>query len=631
MELKDYLRILRRRWFTIVLLLVLTVGAAAALTLSATPQYASTARLFVSTSPADTSQAYQGNLFATQRVSSYADIVKGRQLADRVAGAMDQGFEGSDLVGKVKAVVVPETVILELTATDPNADTARDIAQTYADELSQMVAELETPEGSDTPLIKASIVDDARANYTAVSPNIPRNLGLAVVLGLLLGVGIAVVRELLDTSISSAEDIEQSTAAPVVGNIFFDAAATKKAPSVSLDQATPWAEAYRVLRTNMQFVQVDSPTKVFVLTSSLPAEGKTTTAINLAVTMAMAEQRVVLVEADLRRPLISERLGLVGAVGTTSVLVGKIGLDEALQPYEDTGLQVLTSGPIPPNPSELLQSQAMDRLLNDLRERFDVVIIDAPPLLPVTDAALIARQADGAFVVVRHGKTTKDQLAHAVERIEAVDARVLGVVINRTPQKRKGSAYGYGYGYGYGYAPDPAKLAAQEDDAVAEQIEANQAAEPGPAPTVEPAVEKAIQARAPEAPVDEEATKRPAKRGDSLAPAAAAPPAEEPDEFAWLSELREPAEETNAGLDVFSSAAPETDPLFGPSPEGDDDWRSSTAERRLAPMRGEDPGWPEFPIEESDMGVNDVDPSENGTGTTGGKGEGKRRRRRTRR
>src|SRR5690606_7896486 len=131
--------------------------------------------------------------------------------------------------------------------------------------------------------------------------------------------------------------------------------AAEDSPTRALNSHSPWAESFRVLRTNMQFVQVDSDTKTFVVTSALPGEGKTTTAINLAVTLALANQRVALVECDLRRPQISQRLGLEQAVGTTSVLVGRIPLDEALQPYADTGLQVLASGPIPPNPSELLQ------------------------------------------------------------------------------------------------------------------------------------------------------------------------------------------------------------------------------------------------------------------------------------
>jgi len=174
----------------------------------------------------------------------------------------------------------------------------------------------------------------------------------------------------------------------------------------------------------------------------------------------LAGSRVALVECDLRRPQINGRLNLDGAVGTTSVLVGKISLTDALQDYQRTGLKVLTSGPIPPNPSELLQSHAMEKLLGDLRTDFDTVIIDAPPLLPVTDAALLAAQTDGAIVVVKHGRTTRDQLSHAIERLTSVDATTLGVVINQTPAKKAFSGYGYGYGYGYGPQADESLNAA---------------------------------------------------------------------------------------------------------------------------------------------------------------------------
>ena len=204
----------------------------------------------------------------------------------------------------------------------------------------------------------------------------------------------------------------------------------------------------------MQYIEVDNDQKVFVVTSALPEEGKSTTAVNLGVTLALTNQRVALVECDLRRPLIAKRLGLDGAVGTTSVLIGKVSLREAMQSYGDTGLQVLACGPIPPNPSELLQSKAMETMLAQLRAEFDVVLLDAPPLLPVTDAALLAAQTDGALVVVRYAKTTRDQLTHAVERLAAVDAKPLGVVLNMVPAKRRGGdAYTYTYQYDYTSRP----------------------------------------------------------------------------------------------------------------------------------------------------------------------------------
>ena len=454
-ELKDYWITIRRRWRVVVLCLLAALAAAAFLTWQATPQYASSARIFVSTSESDTSAAYQGGLFATQRVASYADLVKSRQLAARVNDDLGGELDPDTLTGQVSAEVVPETVILEITATDPDPVVARDIAQAYAEGLRELVADLETPSGSSNALIKASIVDNASVSTDPVSPQPLRNLGLAAVLGLLLGVGLAVARELLDTSVSSAEDVAAVTTAPILGHINNDATGVRQAMTVSLNEAAPWGEAFRVLRTNMQYVEVDHDQKVFVVTSSLPGEGKSTTALNLAVTMAVAKNNVVLVEADLRRPQIAHRLGLDDGVGTTSVLIGKVSLSDALQEFEGTGLKVLTCGPLPPNPSELLQSVAMEKLLHDLRGQFDMVIIDAPPLLPVTDSALLSAQADGALVVVKHGKTTRDQLSHSIERLAAVDAKPIGVVINMAPTKKSSSPYGYGYGYGYGgYAPD---------------------------------------------------------------------------------------------------------------------------------------------------------------------------------
>lgn len=451
MELKDYWLTVRRRWRVVMATFIIALAVAGVVTLQATPQYESSTRLFVSTtSESDTGAAYTGNLFATQRVASYADLVGSRQLADQVEESIDGAEAAEDLTELVTATVVPETVILEITAIHPDAEVAAGIAQAYAEQLQDLVRELETPQGKSMPLIKATIVDDAEISDDAVSPQPLRNLALAAVLGLLLGVGLAVARELLDTSLSTSDDIGDVTDAPILGNIATDEAANL-APIEVLSSATPWAEAFRVLRTNMQYVEVDEEQKVIVMTSSLPGEGKTTTAINLALTTAMAGQRVVLVEADLRRPLIAQRLQLDGAVGTTNVLIGKVSLVDALQEYGSSALQVLASGPIPPNPSELLQSHAMEALLTDLRGKFDVIIVDAPPLLPVTDAALVAAQADGAVIVIRHGRTTRDQLQHSIERLEAVDAKALGVVINQAPSRKNRTGYGYGYGYGYGF------------------------------------------------------------------------------------------------------------------------------------------------------------------------------------
>lgn len=291
---------------------------------------------------------------------------------------------------------------------------------------------------------------NASFSDVAVSPSLVRNLGLGIVLGLLVGVGQAVLRETLDTRISSIEDLTRIIDRPLLGAIGFDSSAKDKPLLTDIESHAPRAEGFRVLRTNLQFVDVDREKKVYVVTSSVPSEGKTTTAVNLAISLAQAGVKVMLIEGDLRRPRAATRLGLDGVVGVTNVLVGRVELGEAIQKHADSELDFLASGPIPPNPAELLQSQAMADMLELLRETYDVVLIDAPPLLPVTDAALISAHADGAILIVRHGKATRDQVKLSRERLDHVDARLVGVVMNMAPTKGRG----YGYGYGYGYAPD---------------------------------------------------------------------------------------------------------------------------------------------------------------------------------
>jgi capsular exopolysaccharide synthesis family protein len=457
-ELQDYWRTIRRRWRLVAATVLAVVAVAAIWTWTTTPLYSSSTRIFVSTSQTDESSAYTGNLFATQRVASYADLVTSNQLATRVSDELD-GMPPEDLREMVTATSVPETVLLEISAMNADPEVARDVAQAYAEQLQLLVEELETPKGASTAVIKATLIDDAQVADSPDSPQPLRNLALGAVLGLLLGIGAAVARELLDTTVKGSDDIAEITPAPVLANIFRDTDAAKS-PAQALATATPWAEAFRVLRTNMQYVDVDHDQKVLVLTSSLPGEGKTTTAVNLAVTMSQAGHRGALIECDLRRPLIADRLELDAAVGTTSVLIGKVDAKDAMQQYADTSVDVMVCGQLPPNPSELLQSQAMETLLVDLRQIYDIVILDAPPLLPVTDAALLATRADGAVVVVSHGRTTRDQLSTAIERLDSVGATTLGLVVNLTPAKQSGS--GYGYGYGYGYAPvDDAPAAAK--------------------------------------------------------------------------------------------------------------------------------------------------------------------------
>lgn len=447
MELRDYLHVFRRRWRWVVLGLILCGALAEVFILRATPQYQSQTKIFISTSSTDTATANQGNIFSMQRAASYADLANGRDLAERVVDDLDLDLTPAQLAGHVTARAVPETVLLQITITDPDPELARSIAQAYASELADLVAELETPPGKDKPVLKATTVESANLPTSPVSPNVLRTLLMGAVLGLLLGFGLAAFRELLDTSVKTSDDIEAITPAPILGRINNDPIVGKEPLISGMSPHHPRVESFRVIRTNLQFVDVDADHKAFVISSAMPGEGKSSTSTNVALTLAMAGKRVLLVDADLRRPRAGALLGVDTAVGLTTVLIGGLSAEDAIQ-HHDSGLHVMASGAVPPNPAELLQSQAMTDLLAELRTSYDVVIFDAPPLLPVTDAAILASRTDGAILVVRHGKTTKDHVRNACDRLTQVDASPLGIVFNRVPAKGGGDGYGYGYGYG---------------------------------------------------------------------------------------------------------------------------------------------------------------------------------------
>lgn len=458
MEFRDYLHVIRQRRMTVIVVMLVVLGASALWTVTSTPIYASTAKMYVSAAQTDTSEAYQGGLLSTQRVTSYAQFALSEDLAQTVIQDLGLNETPGSLASKVSADPQPETSILTLTVTDPDPKTAQALTQAYADGLADMIRERETPPGQEASLVNASTIDTADLPEAPVAPNPVRNLGLAVVLGLLMGIGLAVVRDLLDTSVKSPDDVSAAVDAPLLGAISFDGSAKSRPLVTDLEPHSPRVESFRVLRTNLQFVDVDTPDKVFVITSALPEEGKTTTSVNLAITLAQAGAQTLLIEGDLRRPRASALLGMDNSVGVTTVLLGAVTFDEALQKHPLSDLHVLGSGATPPNPADLLQSKAMAELVQQARRRYDMVIIDAPPLLPVTDGALLAAASDGALIVVRHGRTTTDQLDHASERLEQVDARVVGTVLNMVPLRGNKS----GYGYGYGYAPDavPAQHAA---------------------------------------------------------------------------------------------------------------------------------------------------------------------------
>ena len=456
MELKDYIRILRKRWIVIVALTLAGIISAGAASVLTTPLYKATTQVFVSTSQGGSaSDLNAGSSFTLQRVQSYAQAVGTASVLQPVIKSLGLNVTVGELAKQVEASAPLNTVILNITVTDPDRNSAAAIANAIGETLPEIVDEIEkSDEGGESP-VKVSTLQPAVVPLEAASPNNKLNLALGLLVGLALGVGLAVLLEVLDTRIRSIRDIESLTDLTVIGGIAFDPDAAKNPLVVQADPKSPRAESFRTLRTNVQFVMVERRNS-FVVTSSLPGEGKTTTSTNLAITLSQLGSRVLLVDADLRRPKISEYLGIEGAVGLTDVLVGRAEFDDVVQEWGVSNLHVLPAGQVPPNPSELLGSHTMVDLLARFESDYDIVIFDSAPLLPVTDAAILARVTGGAIIVAAAGKTHKNQFQAGLKNLVNVDAPVMGVILTMLPTKGVDS-YGYGqYGYGY-YGADVTK------------------------------------------------------------------------------------------------------------------------------------------------------------------------------
>lgn len=217
---------------------------------------------------------------------------------------------------------------------------------------------------------------------------------------------------------------------------------------VQKDSKSPISEAYRAVRTNLQFAGADKKIKCISFTSSMPSEGKSTTISNIALTMAQDDKKVLLIDADMRKPVQHQIFGLFNK-GLSNCIAMNMSLDEAIQPSDHPNLDILASGPVPPNPSELLGSQKMDELLQQVKNIYDYVLVDMPPILAVIDAAVLSPKVDGIVFVIKSGKISPDEAKLAKSRLEQAGANILGAVLNAVPQRHSG--YGYGYGYYYYY------------------------------------------------------------------------------------------------------------------------------------------------------------------------------------
>ncbi|MHC1560621.1 tyrosine-protein kinase domain-containing protein [Actinomycetospora sp. C-140] len=413
-------------------LLAITIGVSAWAFLKP-PTYTSSVTFYVSAQPTDDpTGTYQGSLLSQQRAISYVELIQSDRLARDVINAAGLPVTPDDLLDRVTATNKVDSVVINVQVDDTSATRSADIANSIGRVFPGIVAEVERPQGAaSSPPVAVRVVQPAYIPDTPSSSSPVAVSLLGLVGGLVAAAGVTVLWTAIDTRIKGRPALEKASGVSQIGRIP-DGAADN--PSVQ--------EAIRQLRTNLEFANLGASGQVTLITSPSPAEGKTTVSCALASAMAASGKRVVLVDADLRRPSIASTLGLEPSVGLTTVLIGRTSLADAVQRLPGRSIDVLTSGPRPPNPSELLGSEQMMEAVDQLRRSHDVVLIDTAPVLPVTDAVTLSRAADSVVLVCRYAATRTTQAAEASRSLMAVQAKLAGAILNMAPQETR-QAYSY--------------------------------------------------------------------------------------------------------------------------------------------------------------------------------------------
>ncbi|WP_025778949.1 polysaccharide biosynthesis tyrosine autokinase [Brevibacterium sp. VCM10] len=431
MKITQFLRLLRRH--LVLLVAMIFVGGAAGFGITALmqPSYSARTELFVSVpTSGDPYEMRMASDFIKERIQTYVGMVGTKSVLEPVIADLDLNTTPGELASRVEAISDPETVLITVQAKAGDADSAARLATAVSRSLTERISTLENPGKTDS-----SAIDLIEANQ-AVPPSEPDGppqwlyIPLGALLGLAAGIAVAVVRGTYDNVVRTKNDLAAVTSAPLLAAVPEDREITYRSNRDEPAIGGVRGESILRLRTNLRFAHVDEDSTVLLVSSSHPGEGKTTIGIDLAIASARAGQSVVLVDADLRRPTVASRLGLEGSVGLTTALVSRLRVDELLQTWGEDGLHVLAAGEIPPNPTELLETRAMTELVSELAGRFDLVIMDGPPLLPVADGLVLSKLAHRTLLVAAAGRVRSRTAAESVRALDELGAPI-GLVLNR--------------------------------------------------------------------------------------------------------------------------------------------------------------------------------------------------------
>lgn len=425
-ELLNFLKIIKERKTIVLIGTLLCLLFARLATDYLPPVYESSVQMLISQGQVKSKdepmvESYQAILLSERLATTFSQILTSRTLAERVAGRMQLQISPEELQKKVDAEVVKDTQLVKLTVTDTKPSFAKRLADNYAAEFIKMADEV-LPSSA---LVNIRVVDKAAVPRTPIWPKPIVNLVEALVVGLSLSTGLAFVLGMLDVTVKETEEIEQLISLPLLARI-----PNIKNPLLLGNEETSTAEVYRTLRTNLQYINFDQSTRTLIISSPSLNEGKTTVSHNLAVVFAQAGYNILLINGDLRNPKLNRLLNKSGESGLSNVLIGISDVESVIQDTEIDRLSFVASGPTPPNPPDLLNSDRMDNLLEYVSRDFDLVIIDCPPILAVADTPILAVKVDAVLMVSNFGRTKKSDMLAAKDMLDKVGARIIGFVIN---------------------------------------------------------------------------------------------------------------------------------------------------------------------------------------------------------
>lgn len=433
--IREYGRLLRRGWLVISIFVALGLAAASVATMASESEYRAQTTVFVSVATADNqSSAEVGASFtsAEARVASYVALVDSSSVLQPVIDDLGLDMTVGDLAGEVTPAALPGTVIMSIDVVDADAQQAARIADSVAESLRSYVARIERPVTGGASRVDVKVLEAASVPSSPLSPDLLVYLVLGGATGLILGVGVVVLRSLGDSRIRSAKDVAAGTTLPVLESIPYDTA-VRRSPLV-VDGRSAVAESFRMLRTTLLFGS-GTHERTLLVTSAREGDGKSTVAANLAVSIAQIGRTVVLIDADLRDPAQSTvfRLPTGGPTLADLLRTGTLPADGSL-PVSAQGVTVLTAGGSQANPSDLIGTPAMERVIAHLSRRYDHVIVDSPAILSATDAVLLGKMVATTVLVAGAGVSSSADLVAAADRLRDVGGDVLGTVVAQAPR-----------------------------------------------------------------------------------------------------------------------------------------------------------------------------------------------------